>query len=92
MRDQLLRRLEALGLSGDSGWGGVRAGLEALPAELAAQRAREHEALTERIAAFVRGYGDQRETDAYLDGVQAAARPGGDTRPLRSVPPPRTED
>jgi len=60
--------------------------------QLAADRERELETLGERIAALTTEYGEQRETDGYLNGMRVAA---ADTpreenvRPIRRQPPQR---
>jgi hypothetical protein len=63
-----------------------------LRTQLAADRERELQMLGERIAALTTEYGEQRETDGYLNGMRVAA---GDSpreenvHPLRRKPPQR---
>jgi hypothetical protein len=85
-RDQILRRLR------DSAAGDLVSRDEALAMigamrdELAQDRRVELAGLEERI----REYGDQRETEGYVNGLRAASRPHqgvADVRPLHRVPP-----
>ena len=66
-RDQILR-----GLAGDRGEamdpGRMRELLDEVRAELAADREREWQVISERLAE----YGEQRETDGYLSGMRVA--------------------
>jgi hypothetical protein len=66
--------------------------LHELRAELAADRERELRALGERIAAMTSEYGEQRETDGYLNGMRVATTDEAvepNVRSLRRPPPPR---
>jgi hypothetical protein len=59
---------------------------------VAALRAGEGvEAMEERIATMMRDYGEQRETEGYVNGMRAATMQGrgAEIRPLRGVPPSR---
>jgi len=76
-RDQMLRRMREL-----DGADGARAGTQALLAALREDLA----GLETRIAE----YGEQRETDGYVNGMRVAARaeqPPAGVRPLHRIPP-----
>jgi hypothetical protein len=66
--------------------------LTEMRADLAADRERELQMLSERIAAMTTEYGEQRETDGYLNGMRVAAgdhSPTENVRPIRRTPPQR---
>lgn len=63
-----------------------------LRAELAADREQELRVLGERFAALTSEYGEQRETDGYLNGMRVAAADtamDANVRSIRRAPPPR---
>jgi hypothetical protein len=66
--------------------------LAEMRANLAADRERELQALGDRIAAMTTEYGEQRETDGYLNGMRVAAAdrmPEENVRSIRRTPPQR---
>ena len=66
--------------------------LTEMRANLAADRERELQTLSERIAAMTTEYGEERETDGYLNGMRVAAgdhSPEENVRPIRRTPPQR---
>jgi hypothetical protein len=66
--------------------------LTGLRAELAADRERELHVLSERIAEMTAEFGEQRETDGYLNGMRVATSPDeaeGTVRSIRRTPPRR---
>jgi hypothetical protein len=88
-RDQILRRLREL-----DGEGADReethALLGALRQELAEDRRADLASLQAQIVALTTEYGEQRETDGYVNGMRVATRspyPGAEVRPLHPVPP-----
>ncbi len=88
-RDQILHRLRQLPESD-----GVRSDpsglMAALRRDLADDRRADLEALESRIAALTSEYGEQRETDGYVNGMRVATRgngPSAEVRPLHRVPP-----
>jgi hypothetical protein len=85
-RDQILRRMRELP-GGDGARQDTLALLDALRRELADDRRADLAALEARIAALTAEYGEQRETDGYVNGMRVATKPGGDVRPLHRVPP-----
>jgi hypothetical protein len=88
-RDQILQHVRRHQLSPD------RAELDTLlaglRAELAADRERELNALTEQVAELTNEYGERRETDGYLKGMRSAADGPAEpnVRALRRTPPQR---
>jgi hypothetical protein len=56
---------------------------------IAALRAAEGNAIEERITAMMREYGEQRETEGYVNGLRTAMTPDAEVRQLRGVPPAR---
>jgi hypothetical protein len=91
-RDQILRRIEQLqsGPAGDARQ--LDQLMSELRAQLAADRERELQMLEKRIAELTEEYGEQRETDGYLNGMRVAT--GGDSPPakvhaIRRTPPQR---
>jgi len=64
----------------------------ALRADLAADRERELTELSDRIAAMTSEYGEQRETDGYLNGMRVATTsnepPDQKVRSIRRTSPP----
>jgi len=99
VRDQVLLRLrQQQPVTGPGGVSreeltGLLAGLRT---ELAADRERDNEALSEalseRLAQLTGEYGEQRETDGYLNGMRMATTgdpSAGNVRSLRRPPPPR---
>jgi hypothetical protein len=90
-RDQILRqiRLHQQPLGPDGELSGLLAGLRA---EIAADRERDLEALTDRLADLTTEFGERRETDGYLNGMRTATAPDppeANVRSLRRTPPPR---
>jgi hypothetical protein len=56
---------------------------------IAALQAREGvDALEERITTMMKEYGEQRETEGYVNGLRTAMAPDAEVRQLRGVPPP----
>jgi DUF1680 family protein len=63
-----------------------------LRAELASDRERDNDALSERLAELTAEYGERRETDGYLNGMRMATTDdpsAGNVRSLRRPPPQR---
>jgi hypothetical protein len=62
-----------------------------LRTELAADRERQLSALSERLAAMTSEYGEQRETDGYLNGMRVATSDEPAEPNVRSIrrPPPQ---
>jgi hypothetical protein len=63
-----------------------------LRSELAADRERDNDALSQRLAELTGEYGEQRETDGYLSGMRMATTgdpSAGNVRSLRRPPPQR---
>jgi len=94
VRDQVLLRLRQQ--QPITGAGGVSreelTGLLAdLRQELNADRARDNEALSARLAELTGEYGEQRETDGYLSGMRMATTGDPSTGNVRSLrrPPQR---
>src|SRR4051794_37457834 len=95
-RDQILRRI---GEAGDGSRLDPPANREQIDAlftelreELAVDRERELQTLGERIAALTTEYGEQRETDGYLNGMRVAtgeAPREENVHPIRRMPPQR---
>ena len=94
-RDQIMLRLRQQ--QPVTGPGGVSreelTGLLAdLRRELATDRERDNEALSARLAELTGEYGEQRETDGYLNGMRMATTgdpSAGNVRSLRRPPPQR---
>jgi hypothetical protein len=94
-RDQILLRLRLQ--QPVTGPGGVSREelttlLTDLRAELAADRGRDNDALSERLAELTGEYGERRETDGYLSGMRMATTSdpsAGNVRSLRRPPPQR---
>jgi len=93
-RDQILRQLGQQSEPPPSG--GSRDELSALladlRAELAGDRERELQQLSDRVAELTTEYGERRETDGYLSGMRTATatdRPEANVRSLRRTPPQR---
>ena len=91
-RDQVLRQLrqqhDASAVSRDE-LAGLLAGLRS---ELAADRERELETLSARFAELTVEFGEQRETDGYLNGMRTATmgeQSEANVRSIRRTPPPR---
>ncbi|GIF19145.1 hypothetical protein BJ973_006191 [Actinoplanes tereljensis] len=90
-RDQILRqiRLHQQPLGPDGELNGLLAGLRA---EIAADRERDLDALTERLTDLTSEFGERRETDGYLNGMRTATTPDppeANVRALRRTPPQR---
>jgi hypothetical protein len=84
-RDQVLRRMRDLS-GGDGARPDAPEVLAAVREGLAADRRADLAALEARIAALTAEYGEQRETDGYVNGMRVATGPpaqAGDVRPLR---------
>jgi hypothetical protein len=92
-RDQILRRIRESenrpGLLADRQQ--IDDLLTGLREKLAADRERELQTLSERIAELTTEYGEQRETDGYLNGMRVAARDHPREENVRSIrrPPPQ---
>jgi hypothetical protein len=91
-RDQILRRIEQLRAGPTTDAPQLDQLISELRAQLAADREQELRMLQERIAELTEEYGEQRETDGYLNGMRVAT--GGDSPPakvhaIRRTPPPR---
>jgi hypothetical protein len=91
-RDQVLRRLQARGAHADPDAieRETRELFAELRRELAEDRQRELADLEDRIASLTAEYGEQRETDGYLNGMRRASLPGqggADIRSIRRIPP-----
>jgi hypothetical protein len=91
-RDQILRRIEELRAGPTTDAPRLDQVIGELRAQLAADREQELRVLQERIAELTEEYGEQRETDGYLNGMRVAT--GGDSPPakvhaIRRTPPPR---
>jgi hypothetical protein len=92
-RDQILQQLRQQaeppprpGISQDE-LGALLAGLRT---ELATDRERELQELSDRVAELTTEYGERRETDGYLSGMRTATatdRPEANVRALRRTPP-----
>lgn len=91
-RDQVLRQIRQQ--QSPTPGGEMTELLAGLRAEIAADRERDLEAMTERLADMTTEFGERRETDGYLHGMRTAAAgdppsPEGKVRALRRNPPPR---
>jgi hypothetical protein len=89
-RDQILRRTRESTGSDLVSREETRTMMATLRAELAEDRRVELAALEERMRDLTVEYGDQRETEGYVNGLRAANRPhpgGAEVRPLHRVPP-----
>ena len=91
-RDQILRRIEQLRDGPVPDGRQFDEILAELRAQLAADRERELHVLEERIAELTEEYGEQRETDGYLNGMRVAT--GEEPVPakvhsIRRTPPQR---
>lgn len=85
-RDQVLRQLR----DRSSGAGADPELVDRLRADLAEDRRADLALLEARIAALTAEYGEQRETDGYVNGMRTAARPptqGAEVRALHRIPP-----
>ena len=71
-RDQILRRIEQLRTGPATDQQQLDQLIAELRAQLAADRERELQVLEGRIAALTEEYGEQRETDGYLNGMRVA--------------------
>ena len=71
-RDQILRRLEQLQDGPAADQRQLDQLITELRAQLAADRERELRVLQERITELTEEYGEQRETDGYLNGMRVA--------------------
>jgi hypothetical protein len=71
-RDQILRRIEQLRDGPAADPRQLDQLIAELRAQLAADRERELQVLEERIAELTEEYGEQRETDGYLNGMRVA--------------------
>jgi hypothetical protein len=91
-RDQILSRIEQLPGGPAADAGRLDQLIAELRAQLAADRERELQVLEERIAELTEEYGEQRETDGYLNGMRVATGEGpGDAKihSIRRAPPQR---
>jgi len=88
-RDQILQRIREREERPGADIAELFAGLRA---ELAADRERELTELSARIAAMTSEYGEQRETDGYLNGMRVATAsdqpPEPKVRSIRRTAPP----
>ncbi len=91
-RDQILRRIEQLRVGPGSDGSQFDQLIAELRAQLAADRERELHLLEGRIAELTTEYGEQRETDGYLNGMRVATgaeSAGAQIHPIRRTPPQR---
>jgi hypothetical protein len=93
-RDQILLRIRELhnDAAPDPAVKQVDELLAGLRAELAADRERELQQLSERIAELTTEYGERRETDGYLNGMRVATADDpaeAKVRSIRRTPPQR---
>lgn len=91
-RDQILRRIEQLRPAGrDADGPRVDQLIAELRAQLAADRERELRVLEGRITELTQEYGEQRETDGYLNGMRVATGEAPAPDKVRSIrrPPPQ---
>ena len=92
-RDQILQRIRetrGTGMDPESGRQEIHDLFGALRRELAEDRQRELAVLEARITSLTSEYGEQRETDGYINGMRVATTPGqpsADVRSIRRVPP-----
>jgi hypothetical protein len=91
-RDQILRRIEQLRDGPAADANRLDQVISELRAQLAADREQELQSLQERIAELTEEYGEQRETDGYLNGMRVAT--GDNPAPakvhsIRRTPPQR---
>ena len=85
-RDQVLRELRQRSApTGDD----FTAALADFRAELAGDRERELQGLTERMAEVIAEYGETRETDGYLSGMRTATTGEPPAPNVRSLRPKR---
>ncbi|MFI7547592.1 hypothetical protein [Actinoplanes sp. NPDC049599] len=90
-RDQILRRIEQLRAPAADQRQLDQLIVE-LRAQLAVDRERELQVLEERIAELTEEYGEQRETDGYLNGMRVATGEGpveANVHSIRRTPPQR---
>ncbi|HKT02358.1 MAG TPA: hypothetical protein VJT31_22745 [Rugosimonospora sp.] len=87
-RDQILRRMREVGEAPQARAETLEL-LAALRREVAEDRRADLAALEARITALTAEYGEQRETDGYVNGMRAARHdpPPAEVRPLHRVPP-----
>ena len=91
-RDQILRRIEQLRDGPVTDGRQFDEVLAELRAQLAADRERELHVLEERIAELTEEYGEQRETDGYLNGMRVATGEepvSAKVHSIRRTPPQR---
>jgi len=94
-RDQILARLRERAGESTADPDEMRRQVEALAdrlrAELASDRERDLRELGDRITALTTEYGEQRETEGYLNGMRVATSnqaPDQRVRPIRRTAPP----
>jgi len=90
-RDQILRRIEQLRAGPGPDGPQFDRLIAELRAQLAADRERELQLLEGRIAELTEEYGEQRETDGYLNGMRVATGEEPVPEKVRSIrrTPPR---
>jgi hypothetical protein len=91
-RDQILRRIEQLRDSPAADARRFDQLITELRSQLAADRERELQSLQDRIAELTEEYGEQRETDGYLNGMRVATEEApapAQVRSIRRSPPQR---
>lgn len=91
-RDQILRRIEQLHSGPTADGRQLDQLISELRAQLAADRESELQVLEKRIAELTEEYGEQRETDGYLNGMRVATgseSPPAKVHAIRRTPPQR---
>lgn len=89
-RDQVLQRMRVLAADPEFGRPSASELVAELRARLSEDRQFELDRLEERIISLTAEYGEQRETDGYLNGMRTATAPdreGGEVRPIRRALP-----
>jgi hypothetical protein len=91
-RDQILRRIEQLGAGPAADGPPLDQLIAELREQLATDRERELKVLEKHIVELTEEYGEQRETDGYLNGMRVATgeEPGSaKVHSIRRTPPQR---
>jgi hypothetical protein len=95
VRDQLLRRIAVIAGHADAGAtspAALASFAESLRAQLKQDRVADLAAIETRLAKLAADFGEQRETEGFLNGMRAATEPRAmvaEVRPLRALPPPQ---
>jgi hypothetical protein len=91
-RDQLATRIASAEAAREAAINDLRAWMAQSQADLTADRNAARQELAAQLAMISKEYGDERETQGYLDGMRAAAAgqapSNGDVRTLRTVRQP----